>query len=100
MGEQVILVCDVCGRPATQTVTIKVGRTNYAKDVCETHLSELTAGARRPRPGRRRAAIAAGESTPRRRGRPPKSAAAPSGNGRRRRGRPPKAPAESGSSSS
>lgn len=103
LGEKVILVCDVCGRPASQTVTIKVGRTNYAKDVCDTHLAELTGGARRPRPGRRRATVASeGAAAPKRRGRPPKSASsASSGNGRRRRGRPPKAQsAESTESSS
>ena len=76
MGERTILVCDVCGRPAAETVTIRIGRSNFAKDLCDTHIAELKAGARRPRPGRRRATVS-GASTqpPKRRGRPPKSAA-------------------------
>jgi hypothetical protein len=88
MGERVILVCDVCSRPAVNTVTIKVGRQNFAKDLCEVHLSELTSGARRPRPGRRRAVVSADTAgaAPRRRGRPPKST--PASTGTRRRGRP------------
>jgi hypothetical protein len=80
MGERTILVCDVCGRPAAETVTIRVGRRNYAKDLCNTHLAELTAGARRPRPGRRKATVGApskapskAKSTAKRRGRPRKS---------------------------
>jgi hypothetical protein len=76
MGERTILVCDVCGRPAAETVTIRVGRRNYAKDLCNTHLAELTAGARRPRPGRRRATVGApakAKTTAKRRGRPRKT---------------------------
>ncbi len=89
MGERTILVCDVCGRPAVQTVTIKVGRQNWTKDLCQTHVDELTSGARRPRPGRRRAVVAAeAAAPPRRRGRPPKSASAGGATGTRRRGRP------------
>jgi len=108
MGEQTILVCDVCGKPAVETVTIRVGRRNFVKDFCSTHLSELTAGARAPRRGRRRGVVAsasAAPSAPRRRGRPPKSAAAKKSgtrksgarksgarkSGARRRGRPRKA---------
>jgi hypothetical protein len=75
MGERTILVCDVCGRPAAETVTIRVGSRNFAKDLCETHIAEITAGARRPRPGRRRATMASATAQPKRRGRPPKSAA-------------------------
>src|SRR2546421_12904840 len=84
MGEQTILVCDVCGRPATETVTIRGGNRNYVKDFCSTHLSELTAGARAPRRGRRPGTAV---KTAARRGRPPKTAGAAT----RRRGRPPKA---------
>src|SRR5947209_11444750 len=81
IGERTILVCDVCGRPAVQTATIRVGGRNFVKDYCATHLSELTSGARAPRRGRRPAVVSAGKSaqgatTPRRRGRPPKSASA------------------------
>src|SRR5207253_3195183 len=89
MGEQTILVCDVCGRPAVETVTIRVGNRNLVKDYCATHLAELTAGARAPRRGRRKGSTGATTTAPRRRGRPPKSAAAKKSTGKRR-GRPPK----------
>ena len=95
MGERTILVCDVCGKPASQTVTIRVGRRNLVKDFCSTHLSQLTAGARAPRRGRRKSIVsgAAGPSaSSARRGRPTKRAAArktvSKKSGARRRGRP------------
>lgn len=74
MGEKTILVCDICGQPATETVGIRVGRRSLVKDLCDTHLAELTVGARRARPGRRRAAVVAGakKTTVRRVGRPRK----------------------------
>lgn len=53
MAERTILVCDVCGAPETQSVTVKVGTQNFLKDLCTRHLNELLAGARRPRRGRR-----------------------------------------------
>jgi hypothetical protein len=59
MGERTILVCDVCGQPAAETVTIRVGGRNFAKDLCNAHIAEMTAGARRPRPGRPRATVSA-----------------------------------------
>jgi hypothetical protein len=90
VAEATVLVCDVCGRPAVETVTIKVGRRNLQKDYCRTHLDELVQGARTPRPGRRKAVLTAQPA--KRRGRPPKAA---SGNGRRR-GRPPKATSGNG----
>ena len=58
MAEKTILVCDACGRPASETVTIRVGKGNFVKDLCAAHVSELTAGARKPRPGRRRGVVA------------------------------------------
>ena len=83
MAEKTIVVCDVCGKPATEMVTIKTARGNYVKDLCAQHVSELTAGARKPRPGRpRKMASGATAETPRRRGRPRKSSAA--ANGRRK----------------
>jgi hypothetical protein len=101
MGEQTILVCDVCGKPATQTATIRVGSRNYVKDYCSTHLAELVSGARAPRRGRRKAVVApgaGGATAPKRRGRPPKSATAKRASakksGAKRRGRPPKAGAK------
>jgi hypothetical protein len=73
MAERTILVCDICGQPAVQTVTFKVGRRNLQKDYCAVHLQELTEGARAPRRGRRPGIV----TTPaKRRGRPPKAAAA------------------------
>ena len=48
MAEKMILVCDACGRPAAETVTIKVERGNFVKDLCNVHVNELVAGARRP----------------------------------------------------
>ena len=75
MAERTIVVCDVCGKPASETVTIKVGRGNFAKDLCATHVTELIAGARRPRPGRPRKMAGAGPAAaPKRRGRPRKAA--------------------------
>ena len=75
MAERTIVVCDVCGKPATETVTIKVARGNYAKDLCAAHVTELVAGARRPRPGRPRkmAGSAQAAEAPKRRGRPRKA---------------------------
>ena len=83
MAEQMIVVCDVCGKPATETVTIKVARGNFVKDLCAQHVTELTAGARKPRPGRPRKLSADGPETPRRRGRPRKTSA--TSNGRRKK---------------
>lgn len=74
MAERTIVVCDVCGKPASETVTIKVARGNYAKDLCTAHVTELVAGARRPRPGRpRKMAGETSVATPKRRGRPRKT---------------------------
>jgi hypothetical protein len=74
MAERTIVVCDVCGEAATETVTIKVARGNYAKDLCAAHVTELVAGARRPRPGRpRKMAGETSAATPTRRGRPRKT---------------------------
>ncbi|MBI3647396.1 MAG: hypothetical protein HY240_01320 [Actinobacteria bacterium] len=81
MAERTILVCDACGRPAAETVTIRVGRGNFVKDLCAAHVSELTSGSRKPRPGRRKAVVGAVEAarkpaTAKRRGRPRKKATA------------------------
>jgi hypothetical protein len=70
MGERLVLVCDVCGVPAQETVSFSVGGRNLQKDLCAEHLAELTAGSRAPRRGRRpRSATSGGgtrESTARR----------------------------------
>jgi hypothetical protein len=78
MAEKTIVVCDVCGKPATETVTIKVARGNYAKDLCAAHVTELVAGARRPRPGRpRKMAGGSAAEAPKRRARPRTSVGRP-----------------------
>jgi hypothetical protein len=48
-----IRVCDVCGQPAQESVTIRVGAKGYAKDLCGRHLTELLNGTRAPKRGRR-----------------------------------------------
>jgi len=83
MAEKTILVCDACGKPAAETVTIKVTRGNFVKDLCAAHVNELVAGARKPRPGRRKGVVAGASAPkavakvapPRRRGRPRKKPA-------------------------
>ena len=87
MGEKTILVCDTCGKPASETVTIKVARGNYVKDLCSSHVTELVAGARKPRRGRPKAVVAG--SAPR--SAPKKTAARKTP--AKRRGRPRKKPA-------
>ena len=52
MAKKTILVCDVCGEPADQTVTLLIGRRRLLKDYCATHLAEVSDGARRPGPAR------------------------------------------------
>jgi hypothetical protein len=37
MAERVVLVCDVCGRPAEESVTIRIGNRTLVKDLCGTH---------------------------------------------------------------
>ena len=97
MAEKTILVCDACGRPAAETVTIKASRGNFVKDMCSTHVSELVAGARKPRPGRRRGVVTQGANTSSGTGAqsatPQKRGAKKTGarkTGAKRRGRPPK----------
>ncbi len=54
MAERMMVVCDVCGEPASATVGIRVGGRPLTKDLCGAHLSELTSGARAARRGRPR----------------------------------------------
>jgi hypothetical protein len=84
MGEKTILVCDTCGKPASETVTIKVARGNYVKDLCSSHVNELVAGARKPRRGRPKAVVAGSA----RRTAPRKAAASRKPSAAKRRGRP------------
>jgi len=82
MSEKTMLVCDVCGKPAEQTVTIKSGLRSLWKDLCSTHLAELLRGTRTPRRGRPRGSSAgAAKAAPR------KTASTRSRAGARRRGR-------------
>jgi len=53
MAEKTVTVCDVCGQPASQTATIRVGTRNYLKDLCSTHLPGLLSNTRRPKRGRK-----------------------------------------------
>lgn len=90
MAEKTILVCDTCGRPAAETVTIKTARGNFVKDQCASHVNELVAGARRPRRGRPKVVVAgpAPKKTTAKKPAARKAASAP-----KRRGRPRKKPA-------
>jgi hypothetical protein len=92
MAERTILVCDACGKPAVQTVGLRVAGRSLQKDVCKEHLEDVLKGARPARRGRRKGStVAAGAAPPRRGGRragKAKAKAAP-----KRRGRPRKKPA-------
>jgi hypothetical protein len=56
MAERVVVVCDVCGRPAEQSVTFRIGGRTFVKDLCPTHVQELVRNAHAPKRGRRSAA--------------------------------------------
>jgi hypothetical protein len=90
MAERTILVCDTCGRPAAETVTIRVERGNFVKDLCSTHINELLSGARKPRPGRRKGVATPAAAAPAAKPAKKTTAAAP-----KKRGRPRKTPAAS-----
>ena len=53
MAERMMLVCDTCGRPAVETVTIRSSRGNRQRDYCSEHLDELLGASRAPKRGRR-----------------------------------------------
>jgi hypothetical protein len=104
--EQTILVCDVCGVPASTTVTIKADGKSLQKDLCSDHVGELVKGARAARPGRRRSpgpAPAKRRSAPAARKRRTSKKATATATAKPRRGRrpravapPPEGPAEPG----
>ena len=87
MAESVIVVCDVCGKPAEESVIIRVGGANLAKDLCAAHLRELVAGTHKPKRGRKPGATSgtATAKAPRRRGRPKGTTRKTSARGSRRR---------------
>jgi len=96
MAEQVVVVCDVCGRPATSTILLSVSKRSggaretqkWTKDLCDSHLTEITANARKPRRGRRRGTVGETKPASATRRRSVKAKAAPAA---KRRGRPRKA---------
>ena len=53
MAEKMMLVCDVCGSPAADSVTFKTSAGNRQKDYCARHLRELLEGSRIPKRGRK-----------------------------------------------
>ena len=89
--EQLTLICDVCGKPAVRSVTMKVDARNLVIDLCEADTGMLTKNARAPKRGRKAAVVLGSPaSRQRRRGRPPGSKNTTTKrptNGRRRRRR-------------
>jgi hypothetical protein len=85
MAERTILVCDVCGAPAVESLRLTVGGRSLQKDLCDVHLAEAIAGAHPPKRGRR---VGSGASSPNTGG---------TGTGRRSRSSASKASRKSGS---
>lgn len=63
MAEKLMVVCDVCSKPAVETVTLRTSSGNRVKDLCAVHLQELLAGSRAPKRGRRPGAAIAVTTT-------------------------------------
>jgi len=78
VAEQTVVVCDVCGKPATERITFKVGGRSLQKDLCGEHLADLTTGARPAKRGRRPAIGASAAPAPARRRRKASTAKKPS----------------------
>ena len=57
MAEKLLLVCDICGAPAEETVTFKTSSGNRQKDYCAADLQELLKGSRAPKRGRKPGAV-------------------------------------------
>jgi hypothetical protein len=53
MAERLVLVCDICGSPAEQSVTFRAGARSLAQDLCSTHFQELVRRSHTPKRGRR-----------------------------------------------
>lgn len=53
MAEAVMLICDVCGKPATSQATIRMNGRNFVKDFCDGDAAALVRNARAPKRGRR-----------------------------------------------
>ncbi len=67
MAEKVVLVCDICGEAAAESVTFKRGSRTLAQDLCATHVEELVRNSHAPRRGRR-PSVPAPEASPKRSG--------------------------------
>ena len=63
MAEKLLLVCDICGAPAEETVTFKTSSGNRQKDYCAADLQELLKGSRAPKRGRKPGTVAGARST-------------------------------------
>lgn len=53
MAEKLLLVCDICAKPAVETVAFTTSSAKRQKDYCADHLQELMRGSRAPKRGRR-----------------------------------------------
>jgi hypothetical protein len=62
LAEAVVVVCDSCGAPAVDTVSIRARGKAFQKDLCERHLKDLVANARPARRGRPRSKTSKGAS--------------------------------------
>ena len=54
MAEQVIIVCDYCGKPAADTAAVKLNGSSWQLDLCAAHVAELKDAAHKPHRGHRR----------------------------------------------
>lgn len=52
MAEALVVVCDTCGKPASDTVSIRTGGKGFQKDLCAKHVKELLTNARPAKRGR------------------------------------------------
>ncbi len=57
--EQLTLICDMCGKPATRSITMRVDGRNLVIDLCDADTRTLTKNARAPRRGRKAATVLA-----------------------------------------
>jgi hypothetical protein len=73
MAERVMLVCDLCGRPAERSITMRVDGRNLVIDVCEPDTRMLTKSARPARRGRPKTVLDAAAVNQRRQRRAPSS---------------------------
>jgi hypothetical protein len=48
-----LLTCDICGKPASASVTFRLNGQNRITDLCDSHLQMFTKNSRVPRRGRK-----------------------------------------------